>query len=602
MDIVKSFHPPAWVVLTVHLPMATCSYSRRARVLLASLFCWGLFAADTSSAPSLVLGPLTVAAGPWMQLDERGVVTIAIRLVPGINQAAMAAIRPWRERVQLPVAPSMVRLPPDMIGLAGQVVVSWELPTFTSGVVRLGDDARSPTVTVPVPPGSSDPVRMVITGGPRWPTAEVMTAITARFGAPADAVLVVGVVAGQRYGTGGWESTVPIITRRGLRFEDPLTEAIVGPARPGVDIALGCLGLPTLESGPDIAVNLAQRPRAWNIILDPEASWDVGLQATEEAFSVQRHRTIFGIAKLLGIPLIIGGGSPTGFISEPLEAARGTDLVPTVGGVRYVAATPGGGGARALPKEVTLDLSEPATLALMATPERLTLNIPGVSDLEWLADREAPASGPGRIAVKQLVEAWRAKPGTLDPSLVWATRPELALGEWNVLEFFQLIVPSPGTELDPTTRLLLRRLFADPMLLGDEASLLARLPAWLRRDAILRWMAEPADGAHAWVAMAAITDDQSLVLALLTRVERSSDPGLLDILMRRLAAQATGSIAIDPDPFLQARLTTAVFDATTLSPTPLRPIARDLLPKLSPLGRAPVERFIARAGRFRSGE
>ena len=572
-------------------------------MLFASLFCLGLSAAEVAGTSPLVLGPLTVAAGPWMQLDERGVVTIALRLVPGIDQAAVAAIRPWRERAQLPTAPKMVKLPADMVGLAGQVVVSWELPAFTSGAVRLGDDARSPSVTVPVPPGASDPVRMVITGGPRWPTAEAMAAFGTRFGAPTDAVLVVGVAAGQRYGTGGWESTIPIITRRGQRFEDPRTEAIVGPAGgPGVDIALGCLGLPALARGPDMAVDLAQRPRSWNVMLDPEASWDVGLQASDEAFSVQRHRTAFGIAKLLSIPLIIGGGSVTGFISEPLEAARGADLVPTVGGVRYVAATPSGGGARALPHEVSLDLSEAATLALMATPERLTLSIPGVPELEWLADREAPASGPARLAVKELVEAWRAKPETLDPSLVWATRPELALGEWNVLELFQLTVPKPGAELDPTTRLLLRRLVADPQLLGDEASLLARLPAWLRRDAILRWMAEPADGGHAWVAMAAVTDDQSLVLALLTRVERSSDPGLLDILMRRLAAQATGSIAIDPDPFLQARLTTAVFDATTLSPTPLRPIARDLLPKLSPLGKAPVERFLARAGRFRSGE
>ena len=583
--------------------MDTCSHSRRVRLLCASLIGCGLFGVETATASPLVLGPLVVAAGPWMQRDERGMVTLAVRLIPGVDPATVAAIRPWRERAQLPVAPRLVKLPADLIGLAGQLVVSWELPAFTTGIVRLGDDARSPTVTVPVPPGSSDPVRVVITGGPRWPTPETMAAMAARFGAPADAVLVVGLAAGQRYGTGGWESTIPIITRLGQRFADPRTDAIIGSAgRPDADAALGCLGLPALARGPDMAVDLAQRPRAWNVMLDPEAAWDVGLQATDEAFSVQRQRTVLGIAKLLGIPLVIGGGSATGFISEPLEAARGADLVPMVGGVRYVAATPSGGGARALPREVALDLSEPATLALMASPDRLTLIIPGFSELEWLADRDAPASGPGRTAVKQLVEAWRAKPGALDPALLWATRPELALGEWNVLELFQLTVPSAGTELDPTTRLLLRRLVADPMLLGDEASLLARLPAWLRRDAILRWMAEPADGAHAWVTMAAVTDDQSLVLALLTRVERSSDPGLLEILMHRLAAQAAGSIAIDPDPFLQARLTTAVFDATTLSPTLLRPIARDLLPKLSPLGRAPVERFIARAGRFRSRE
>ena len=144
---------------------------------------------------------------------------------------------------------------------------------------------------------------------------------------------------------------------------------------------------------------------------------------------------------------------------------------------------------------------------------------------------------------------------------------------------------------------------ADPWFVGDDDALLHRLPDWLQRDALLRWMAEPDAPAHAWVRVAGNTADTHIVRALLAQVEedaeRSGTHVVLKVLVERLTSQAAGRIPVDEDPMLQSRLATAVFDAATLSPTPLRPIARELEKKFSPLGQKPVSRFLERVGRFR---
>ena len=91
-----------------------------------------------------------------------------------------------------------------------------------------------------------------------------------------------------------------------------------------------------------------------------------------------------------------------------------------------------------------------------------------------------------------------------------------------------------------------------------------------------------------------------MVRALLAHVEQGGAHVILDVLVERLTAQAAGRIPVDEDPMLQSRLATAVFDAATLSPTPLRPIARELEKKFAPLAQKPVTRFLERVGRFRT--
>ena len=103
----------------------------------------------------------------------------------------------------------------------------------------------------------------------------------------------------------------------------------------------------------------------------------------------------------------------------------------------------------------------------------------------------------------------------------------------------------------------------------------------------------------------------AIVLAAAGGAVALLQPGLVNgklsaparLVLRRVAqAMLAGTLPVDEDPIIQSRLASAVFDAPTLSPTPLRPIARQLLPRLSPLGAKPVSRFLERVGMYRPAE
>lgn len=98
----------------------------------------------------------------------------------------------------------------------------------------------------------------------------------------------------------------------------------------------------------------------------------------------------------------------------------------------------------------------------------------------------------------------------------------------------------------------------------------------------------------------AASPDSIILRAVLFAYERHPDPDLTRLLIRRISLQAAGSMPFESDVLIEHRLLTAVFDSTTTSPTPLRPLAVALRPRLDPLGRGPVERFIARHGEARA--
>lgn len=573
--------------------MATCPIPRR--LLLALIAITALSAVE---AEPLRLGPQAIAAGPWMTLDARGIVHVSVRLVPPVDPAALRAVRPRIGSASLPVEASARVVPAAGGAIAGQVVATWELPPLTSGEVRLGAESTAPVVQVPVPPGPEDPVRILVVGGRAWPGADEVAAI----GAPPAAALILGSVTAARIGSAGWETSVPLLLRLDPASSDQAVLAVLGGGEPpGTDLAFGCLGLPSTLRGPDLAADCAGRPRPWNVLLDPEARWDIGLQAIAERADPRSLRTPLGIAKLLGMPLILAGGCPVGFVSEPLAITEEGRLIDATGGVRYVGATAAGESARSLDRHVATAVDAAAITVLEASPTALHLRIGEGVDLTWSHDPQALSTGAGRVEVVLAVEAWRVD-GSIAPGLVWAPRSALDSGEWNVLDLFALATPDGGAEPSAAAQALARRLVADPQFIGDEPALLQRLPVWLRRDALLRWLAVPPAGDQGWITVAAATDDRALVLALLASVERGVGESFRDALVQRLAGQAAGRIPIDDDPVLQSRMASAVFDAPTLSPTPLRQIARDLEGKLSPLGAAPVKRFLERVGRFRPAE
>ncbi len=578
------------------------------------------------------LTPQRVAAGPWMQIDERGTVSIYLRLVPPIDLNALALIQPYSRGLKI-TSPQRTRVIPASGGaLAGQIVVSWTLPPLTSGTLRLSSKAPSPDeptlvqVEVPIPPEPTDAVAVAVTGSAAWPDASSVIAAGTHSGATISAMLVVGTVSPERVGTGGWEDKIPLFIRLDPAALDrnPLLAVILEPAPPAADVTWGCLGLPSLLRGAEVAVDIASRTRPWNVLLDPLARWDPALRALPGRGDPNTLRTPVGIAKMLAVPCILAGGSPAGFISEPLGTIAGGGLQVEAGGVRYLAATSAGDGLRQLDRFIAMGLAGSGLTVIRASPSALVMAVDGDVSLEWRhadAGTSGPGAGsetgPGEADVLALATAWRqalaatpadaGEPPAIKPDqrLLWTPRKKLATGEWNLLELFRL---ADSTQAED--RLLARRLVADPTFVGDEVTLLQRMPAWLQRDSVLRWLAEPGSSAQGWVQVAGATTDPMVLRALLAVVEGAGAEAngarperaqaILESLVDRLAAQAAGRLAMDEDPLLQSRVTAAVFDAATLSPTPLRVIARELQPRLSPLGAQPVIRFLAREGRVRA--
>ena len=597
---------------------------------------------------ALQLGPLQIAAGPWMVVDDRGLVTVSVRLLAPIDLTALAKVQPYINRAKVP-APMISRVIPVSEGtLAGQIVASWTLPPLTSGHVRLGADPRAPAVEVPVLPSPTEAVSIAIVGGSRWPTSTTLLGpqpakdeVPMQEKNSISMVLLLGNAAIARVGTAGWETKIPIMCRlappRTGDQPDPLQVAILGRSDAlGMDMTWGCLGLPSLLHGPEVAVDIASRTRAWNLLLDPMATWDLSLRAPRDRRDVSGLRIAVGMAHTLDVPCIISGGSPAGFISEPMITAQVGGLQVASGGVRYLSATPEGEGVRSLDHFTARSLDDYRVMVIDADADSLVMRLTSETNAEpaigtpqkmpaellrWRHDATAADSGPGRGDVVALSDAWREahptsdpgkkdlqkspeKPskvlptttdGGADPLLAWIPRRDLATGQWSLLELYTLAAST--FEAD---HLLARRLVADPWFVGDEDALLRRLPDWLQRDALLRWMAEPDAPAHAWIRVAGSTADTHVVRALLAHVEQGGAHVILDVLVERLTAQAAGRIPVDEDPMLQSRLATAVFDAATLSPTPLRPIACELEKKFSPLAQKPVTRFLERVGRFRT--
>ena len=564
----------------------------------------GAVGVESSAA---TISSLTVAAGPWQFINARGQTCVGVRLIPSVDLVALRAVRPHLGKVVFPVTPD-VRIVPGQAGaLAGQVVATWTMPLLTSGRFTLGADARSPQVDIPLPPSASDPVRVAVIGGQDWPMAADLADLAKPLGGPPSLVVVLGRIAAGRLGTGAWESSTPCLLRLQAGEGDPLRAAILGELpSAAADATWGLLGLPSLARGPEVAVDCAARPRPWNILLDPDARWDLGLRADPARADVQALRLPVGMARLLQVPLILGGGTAAGFISEPLTTADTGVLRASAGGVRYVAGTPAGDGVRALPPLAAMAITELAWTGIQVDASTLRLVMGPDIELRWQVGNDATGNGWGRGDGVKLAEAYRAgltakPPAEIPAELVWLPRSQLALGEWNLLELFTLARPESG-EPSLVARRLACRLVSDPQFIGDEPALLRKMPEWLQREAILRWMAVDDPTATAWIELAARSPDPLILRALLAQAEREHVPLILGVLTQRLAAQAAGTLPVDEDPIIQSRLASAVFDAPTLSPTPLRPIARQLLPRLSPLGAKPVARFLERVGLYRSAE
>lgn len=673
-------------------------------------FVAGLVLYIATAAWSQATEPLHLRAGPWMTLQRDGALRVAFELRPAATPAQLATLR-----LELPAtseAPAHV-LPLSWTqhplqrphALEASVLATRFEPalsaTYAGRELQLASaDRILARIRCPDPPPAHAPVRILVCSPRRYPDSPLLHRLRERLGGPIQAVVLLGAHHLRTLGTGDWEHRIPLLVVA-TEPAGPACTALVGEAGLRRDsFAWGALGLPVIHDPEHSALAVARDTSATQVVLDPHGAWRIGI---DDARRSRDFSKLIATCRRQRVPLILGGESGVGFVSDPLSLDLDNRLVAVPGGTRYCQLGTGHDAAYAVhddiarcAEELTVGLRlidgrldafahtgpttadwhlawEPwprftrplhpdnASHARIALQGWLDLGHRSVAagrhlawrDLDQLADllqegravrglvQAIPQLGLTPIERDRFIQGpypWPRRTGGEPPDHFGYSWPPAGLERasgWGVGDAPRLRerwigededagaarllgwLPLPELDALAQSAVEIRQLFATAAE-ADHRHLLIRLCAaepliavhWLAsqdapdplvvREAVLRFIAGRSAAIDSAVRrLIASSQDRDLVRAVVHRARSENSLPLLQILMRRLQAQADGDLPLDPEPLLQHRITATVFASPYLSPTPLRPLATALEQRVHPLARAPLERFFARHGRDR---
>jgi hypothetical protein len=467
--------------------------------------------------------------------------------------------------------------------------------------------------------------RLLLIGAHNWPVASDIIALEKVIGEPFDAVVLDGWSALAQIGSGGWESNYPVMVIPRCDVADErnsdlimakaqtMSGGVFGHHQRGVQ--WGFLGLPYVHETQDAPSIIARDLSPWQIVLTDSTFWELGIMSPQLTRTTAHQGSLLSLCRHLEIPLIIPLSGGAGWWSESLVVERGA-IIPARQGTRVWSATP-----RAVDY-----------MAFMSP--HIIGTLPGQGWCVLSADAQ------------QLQVAWIDRAGKIDPQMHWrhetntqpnatSTSQAVLVGVTDLLETYRQAFPTdPAGDVTKVrqARMAISRLSTEEiekmhLSLADIAIILAEatvpenlallrrltgitdlahgllyensasLPPEVMRDLLLRQLGSRGDFApQPWTAYVTSTNDDIVLRALLRARHETNSNGCRSLLVERVRAQANGQLALERDPLLQHRLMTAVFDATDLSPTTLRPLAVAIRGKLSGFTGGPVERFIERHG------
>jgi hypothetical protein len=576
-----------------------------------------LLAAQTSPDATPAPAAPTVVSGPWILLGDDGAHRVGVELVGEIDPATVQLSVDGRP---LPAAVAIRRA--QVANRAITTVVELLLPasTATPAVMVLSVAGNRRPLSLPAT-GPGQASRVALAGADHWPSRQDLEALGTHLGGAVQVVVAYGRDSALRLGSGGWEADLPVIllpqpAQRAAR--DAETGEAIVRARLGTLLddwphgtRWGQLGLPAGGDATQVGGAIARSLEPWVVGLCPGSWWELGLLAPRITRDPSGTAPLIALCRQMQVPLLLTLGSGAGWISEPLMV---TDhhLAIAAQGTRVVAATPSGDLMGLLPRWVAAVLDVPAITGLCAEAGSLQLVAVGPSGAETLRVRfRRDASGaiaeePPTAAVDKgdrtaVREAWAANDAAGSAARTaarwWSVRDLTALH--LDAEDLTMVLDLAAQEEDAIA--LLRRLTAVEDLAGTTLlERLGELPVPVARDLFLRRLEHPAglDPAR-WSTFIARSADPAVLRAVMRLYQDGGDPLFLDLLIARVRAQAEGTTPLEDDVLLQHRLMTMVFDATSVSPTLLRPLAVALRPKLDGITAGPVVRFIARHAEIR---
>jgi hypothetical protein len=565
-------------------------------------------AAELSSPAT---GAVPVVAGPWLLVGDDGLRRCGVEIA-GPLDADQVRLEHDGRVVPLPVVVRPVLAP----ARAPTVVVEVLLPAAASGAWTMLLPGRRLAFTATPVPAGDQPVRVAFASASNWPTATDLAAAGEALGGAVSLVVAHGRHSAAHLGHGGWEAGVPVAVLphpvpEGMRAReqvDAIAVARLGMlVRHGQDgVRWGMLGLPWAGDTAVATRTIARDLSPWAVCLVPSAWYELGLLAPRVHRDQGQVAPLVALCQHLRVPLILTLGGGAGFVSEPVQVIDGQVSLAD-GGLRVIAATPAGDDLALLPPLVAEALGEPGLIALGADTARLRVvgvgfAVGGDFTLDIRREDEAvTGSGVGRdplgvdeqLAVRTALTGGDEAGAAARARCRWLTTRQLGMLHLESSDLMRLlaIVEAPGVAT------LLRHLTRVEDLAEAFAEHHDDLPVPVLAELLLRQIAR-GNGVdpRPWRRFVATAPDDRVVSALLRAHQDGVDPAMLDLLVERVRAQAAGTTAIAADGLLQHRLMTAVFDATSLSPTVVRPLALALKPRLSPFTVRPVERFLERHG------
>lgn len=560
----------------------------------------------------------TVVAGPWVLVGDGDQVEVGVELAAPAGRPA-TLIELQRDGKSL--GASVVTRPLTRPHQAPTVIATLRvvIAPVVGGTCTLLVDGVAHALSLPARPSSSAEVRVAVAGARNWPGPADLERLSQALGGPVSVVVAVGADVADCLGRGGWESRVPVL---------PLVSREAAPTAPSaariaVDEAVwgpalgwwpaggtwGMLGLPTGSDDSQARSAMARDLSPWLVYVARRASWDPALSFARTRGQMADLAPLIGFCQRFNVPVVLAAGGQAGWISEPLAVDQGR-LAVRAEGTRIIGATPAGDPLASLPDGIALAVERPALVGISAATGELLVVLTGLGGDEPEqklrygvsgAERRRHGSGWGLAEVEVCLTAWMAggsQAAAALEDLSWVAAPAFTRLRLGNDEFARL---SSAAATDVAALRLLRRLVAvDQELSAHIAPALAQMPPQMLRDLVLRQIARPRLVESAsWSSSVVSGDDATLLRAVLAAATDGGDPIMLDLLVKRLRNQADGSVPLESDSILQHRILCAVFDADTLSPTPLRAIALDLRNKVDALGKGPVERFLKRVGEKR---
>lgn len=561
-----------------------------------------------------------VVAGPWLLVGEGEALEVGVELTASGGPAPRVVLQRNGSPLDIPVVLRPLARPRQVATLVASLRL--DAPPVAGGTCALVVDGVPHPIVLPTRPSSSATVRMAIAGARNWPSPSDLERLATALGGPVSVVVAVGDDVAGCLGRGGWESAIPVLplvpragggtdTQRAERLA--VDAALWGPALGWwpAGAVWGMLGLPTGGDEDQARSAMARDLSPWLVHVARNMRWDPALTVAGHRGRMADLAPLVGYCQRFNVPVVLACDGHAGWISEPMAVEQGRILVRAEG-TRFIGATPAGDPLASLPDGIALAIERPALVGLAAvTGELLVAQVGLGGDLPVQilryglsgADRRRQGSGWGLADAEACRATWVAGGAPAVAALEdlsWAASPVYSRLRLGNDDFARLLGAASS---DAVALRLLRRLVAVDNILRDHITpALPQVPPLVIRDLVLRQIARPRLAVAEVAACSAPVvsgDDAALIRAVLAAATDGGDQVMLGFLVSRLQNQAAGTLPLEADPILQHRILCAVFDADTLSPTPLRAIALALRDKVDALGKGPVERLLKRVGEKR---